>query len=129
MTAPKLQPLIETEEFSGWDHPQSNPTDMVLIFEYKHAWRQFYDRHTCSLEVNGASLRPALNFCSSIGIPFRFFLEMCIRLLDKFPAPWELNLRWLQEEIALEWAKIKEVQVMSEVDTTCLIQRIRQAQS
>lgn len=124
-----LRPLIESEEFSGWDNPKSNPSDIVLVFEYKHAWRQYHDKHSCPLEINGASLRPAFNFCSSIGIPFRFFLEMCIRLLDKFPAPWELNLRWLREEIALEWAKIKEVQIISEVDVACLIQKMRKAQS
>jgi hypothetical protein len=112
----KLIRVTDTDEFMGWD--VGDISDTALIFELKHAWKDYFKKHSCPLTVAAATLHPARDFCKRIGIPFRFFIRCSIQILGQFPKPWELNLRWLQEEIEIIWLSMKDtlIPVIQETD-------------
>ena len=121
----KLTKVTQLEEFTGWD--TGDISDNALVFEFKHAWKDFFKKHSCPLTLSPATLYPARDFCQRIGMPFRFLVEWSIPFLDHFPLPWQLNLRWLQEEIEDIWLEVKDVYVPELVDSFIEAQKIVKA--
>jgi len=110
----KLIGIQETQEFQGWDSGEIS--DTAMIFEFQHAWKDFHDKHSCPVRPNVEALQSAKKFCFSHGLPFRWYLKIAIQVLGRFPKPWEINYKWLQEEIALEWLELKHTKVATETD-------------
>ncbi len=102
----KLIKLTQTDEFTGWDVGEIS--DTALVFELKHAWKDYFKKYSCPLVVSPATLYPARDFCKRIKIPFRFFIRCSIQILGQFPKPWELNQKWLHDEIELLWLTTKD---------------------
>jgi hypothetical protein len=111
---PKLIGIQETQEFQGWDSGEIS--DTAMIFEFQHAWKDFHDKHSCPVKPNIEVLQSAKKICFELGLPFRWYLKLAIQILGRFPKPWEINYKWLQEEIALEWLELKHTKVAVETD-------------
>ncbi len=105
----QLTPILELDEFNGWD--VGDTSDNALIYELKHAWKDYFQKHVCPVNVSPQTLYPARDFCKEIGIPFRFFVRWCAQILGRFPQPWELNLKWLHNEVEYQWQSIKHIKV------------------
>jgi len=104
-----LKSILELDEFQGWDVGEIS--DNALVFELKHAWKDYHNKFSCPINVSPKTLYPARDFCQNIGIPFRLFLKLSIQILGKFPNPWEFNFKWLHEEVELLWLNMKEVKI------------------
>jgi len=110
----KLIKVTQLDEFTGWD--TGDISDTALVFELKHAWKDYFKKHSCPLTLSPETLYPARDFCKSIGIPFRFFVRCSIQILGQFPKPWELSLRWLQSEVEDIWLEAKDVLIPDSLD-------------
>lgn len=122
----KLIKVTQLDEFTGWD--VGDISDNALVFEFKHAWKDFFKKYSCPLTLAPSTLYPARDFCKRIGMPFRFLVEWSIPLLGHFPQPWQLNLHWLQEEVEFIWLEVKDVYVPEFVDSIIEAQKIIKAQ-
>jgi hypothetical protein len=112
--SPTLVNIKETQEFQGWDSGEMS--DTAMIFEFQHAWKDFHNKHSCPVKPNVEVLQSAKKFCFEHGLPFRWFLRIAIQILGKFPKPWEINYKWLQEEVALAWLDLKHTKIATEID-------------
>lgn len=119
---PKLTEITSTEEFQGWDGVGAS--NVALMFEYMHAWKEYHQKYSCPLRVNPAIFDSAKAFCEKIGLPFRWYMRFTIQLLDRFPKPWELNFRWIHKEVELSWLEMKHTKVFTGADNQWEIQRI-----
>ena len=105
----QLVPIRDLDEFCGWD--ANDISDNALVYELKHAWKDYHGKHSCPINITPSTLYPARDFCQRIGLPFRFFVSWSIQILSRFPQPWELNFKWLHEEIETLWLDIKDVKI------------------
>ena len=105
----QLVEITSLPDFHGWD--LIDTTDVSILFEYKHAWREYHNCCSCTFSVKPETLLPARRFCLEIKLPFRFYVRWCARLLGYFPKPWELNYDWLKEEISSNWLELQHVKV------------------
>lgn len=94
------------------------------MFEYMHAWREYHQKYSCPLKFNPDIFDPAKDFCEKIGLPFRWYIRFVIQLLDRFPKPWELNFKWIRNEVELLWLDMKHTQVATGADNQWEIQQI-----
>ena len=119
---PKLIKISDVDTFQGWDSGVAS--DVAIGFEYIHAWKEHHQKYSCPLKINPQIFQPAKNFCERIFLPFRWYVRWCIKLLGKFPQPWELNYKWIQKEVEEEWLEVRHTKVIAEVDHTWQSQRI-----
>lgn len=115
-SVPQYIGITETPEFQGWDSGEMS--DTAMIFEFQHAWKDFHNKHSCPVKPNVEVLQSSKKFCLERGLPFRWYLRLCIQILGRFPKPWEINYHWLQAEIHDVWLDLKYTKVPLEIDHT-----------
>lgn len=113
----ELISIRELVEFNGWDST-AEMTDLAILTEYRHAWKDYFQKFTCQVQVNKETLRPSKEFCIRIGLPFRWYVRWSAAILEHFPQAWELRMKWLQNEVEYLWSEIKHVKVPKGADYT-----------
>lgn len=122
---PRLTNIQSLPEFDGWD--SQGAIEIAIVFEYLHAWKEWHKKYSCPLKINFQIFQPAKVFCERIFLPFRWYVRWCAQRLGRFPQPWELNFKWLQQEIEDEWQEVKQTQVVTEDDNSWQIRLILKA--